>query len=191
MSSDKIIRHERLGKALRANLSKRKNQQRQRESVALSSDSGNNMAKENSSRARRSSRMAAVQALYQIEQNQQDVSSVVNEFMTHHFTGGNTIFEKSPDVEFFKILVNGVHTNTENVDETIQQCLQENWSVVRLSSVMRNLLRSAAYELLYEPLVPTPVILNEYIEVGKDFFQGREVGFVNGILDAIAKKVRQ
>ena len=72
----------------------------------------------------------------------------------------------------------------------IQKHLQDNWKIDRLAAVARSLLRSACYELMFEQLVPTPVVLNEYIEVARDFLDEREVKFVNGILDNIAKSVR-
>ena len=76
-----------------------------------------------------------------------------------------------------------------DIDDEIQKYLQDNWRKDRLAPVVRSLLRSACYELMFEPLVPTPVVLNEYIEVARDFLDEREVKFVNGILDNIAKSV--
>jgi N utilization substance protein B len=189
MVSDKNIRQERLGKALRANLLKRKQQQRQREN-SVAEPYGEKIVKEKSGRARHGSRMAGIQALYQAEQMGQDAPSVVRDFTNHHFTESEGMLATPPDVNFFKGLVEGVHTNIALIDPVVQSCLQENWRMERLPSVMRSLLRAGTYELMYEPLVPTPVVLNEYIEIAKDFFQDRDVSFVNGILDAIAKKVR-
>jgi N utilization substance protein B len=191
MISDKVTRQERLSKALRANLIKRKQQQRQRENLSVTAPyCGEKTVKEKNGSARHMSRMGAIQALYQSEQMAQDMNAVLQDFTTHHFAENNGIFKTQPDVVFFRTIAEGVQKNMDAIDPIIQGCLQENWRMDRLPSVMRSLLRAGAYELMYEPLVPTPVVLNEYIEIGKDFFQERDVSFVNGILDAVAKKVR-
>ncbi|MCX7337907.1 MAG: transcription antitermination factor NusB [Alphaproteobacteria bacterium] len=142
---------------------------------------------------RRSARLAAVQALYQLDQSQDQLNKIVAEFITYRFPNkreGDFHYFK-PDVELFKSLTNGVTGNLKEIDELIESNLMQNWRLERLPNVMLNLLRAACFELKYESLVPTPVIINEYIEITKDFFPDTESSFVNGILDVISKKVRE
>ncbi|MBY0281256.1 MAG: transcription antitermination factor NusB [Alphaproteobacteria bacterium] len=141
--------------------------------------------------SRRSSRLAAVQALYQLEQTEQNVETILKEFTEHRFS---LLQEEkiyfNPDVPFFQNLVLGVYKNSKELNELIEKHLVENWRLDRLPSVMRGILLAACYEISYEDIVPLPVILNEYIEISKEFFQDKEVSFVNGILDVISKNTR-
>ena len=141
--------------------------------------------------SRRSARLGAVQALYQIEQINQEVESAIEEFISHRFPLlGEEMQYFKPDLDLFKNLVQGVSHNLVSLDTLIEENLSENWRLERLPSVMRAILRAACHELNNESLVPTPVIINEYVEISKEFFQDKEVSFANGILDIIAKKVR-
>ncbi|MES2607312.1 MAG: transcription antitermination factor NusB [Pseudomonadota bacterium] len=141
--------------------------------------------------ARHSARIALVQALYQYEQTKANTTAIAREFIDHRFD--KTDQESSyfsPDQSYFQKLIEAIPLKITEIDEEIQKYLQENWKMDRLAAVVRSLLRSACYELMFEPLVPTPVVLNEYIEVAREFLDEREVKFVNGILDNIAKSVR-
>ncbi len=141
--------------------------------------------------SRRSSRLAAIQALYQLEQTDHAVETILDEFIQHRFSllqEENICF--NPDIPFFQNLVMGVHKNSVALSELIEKYLTENWRFDRLPSVMRGILLAACYEISHEDLVPLPVILNEYIEISKEFFQDKEVSFVNGILDVISKNSR-
>lgn len=142
--------------------------------------------------ARHASRLKGVQALYQHELTSEDindiieqsVSSIQERIQTENFKG------LIPDIAFFQEIVLGTHENRVAVDEEITANLSQGWRLERLSLVILSILRQAVYELKYQPLVPGPVIINEYIEITKDFFDDAETSFVNGILDAIAKKSR-
>lgn len=141
--------------------------------------------------SRRSSRLAAVQALYQLEQTGHAVETILDEFTEHRFSlPQEDKLYFNPDVPFFQNLVLGVHKNSAALNELIEKHLAENWRLDRLPSVMRGILLAACYEISYEEIVPLPVILNEYIEISKEFFQDKEVSFVNGILDVISKSAR-
>lgn len=142
--------------------------------------------------SRRSSRLAAVQALYQWDQTGHNIETIINEFTEHRFSllqEDELYF--NPDVPFFKSLVLGVHQNLDTLNALIEKRLAENWRLERLPSVMKGILLAACYELSFEEIVPLPVILNEYIEISKEFFQDKEVSFVNGILDVISKNTRK
>ena len=138
--------------------------------------------------ARHSARIALVQALYQHEQTEQNIAIITHEFINHRFDGAD--HEIAPDQAYFQRLTTAIPPKIELLNNEIQKHLQDNWKMNRLATVVRSLLRAACYELMFEPLVPTPVVLNEYIEVARAFFDERDVKFVNGILDSIAKSVR-
>lgn len=141
--------------------------------------------------ARHSARIALVQALYQHEQTQQNTTSIAREFINFRFDKRDVEVDYfSPDQLYFQKLMEAIPFKLQEIDAEILKYLQDNWKLERLASVVRALLRSACYELMFEPLVPTPVVLNEYIEVARNFLDEREVKFVNGILDSIAKNVR-
>ncbi len=140
---------------------------------------------------RRLSRLNAVQALYQHELSGDDIEYIINQFTSATFktyVSLNKILK--PEPEFLKELVLGVQAHFPSLDQDISNHLSSGWHLERVSIVTLSILRLAVYELKYQPLTPTPVIINEYIEVTKDFFEEKEAAFVNGILDAIAKKYR-
>jgi N utilization substance protein B len=136
-------------------------------------------------------RLAAVQALYQMEVSSIGVEHVIREFTEHRFDRdieGETL--ASADESFFAELVRGVVAEQSRVDAAIARRLAENWRLERLDATVRAILRAGAYELANRPDVPTEVAIDEYVEVAKSFFEGAEPGFVNGALDAVARDVR-
>lgn len=140
---------------------------------------------------RSSSRLAAVQALYQIEMGELSARSVTEEFLHHRL--GKTIDEdqfKSADGDFFTDIVIGVEKRSEEIDEFIKSSLSDDWTMERIESVARAILRAGTYETIARPDVPTSVIINEYVDVAKAFFDDGTPSFVNGVLDKLAKKIR-
>ena len=141
-------------------------------------------------------RLAAVQALYQMEVSSIGVEGVIREFTEHRFDRalegaegeGETL--ASADEAFFAELVRGVVAQQKRVDAAIVRRLAEGWRLERLDATVRAILRAGAYELAHRPDVPTEVAIDEYVEVAKSFFEGTEPGFVNGALDAVARDVR-
>ena len=127
-------------------------------------------------------RLAAVQALYQME-----VSSIGVEHVIREFTG---VTLASADEGFFAELVRGVVAEQKRVDAAIVKRLAENWRLERLDATVRAILRAGAFELAHRLDVPTEVVIVEYVDVAKSFFEGTEPGFVNGALDAVARDVR-
>ena len=142
-------------------------------------------------------RLAAVQALYQMEVSSIGVESVIREFTDHRFDRslegvegeGDTL--ASADETFFAELVRGVVAEQRRIDAAITKRLAENWRLERLDATVRAILRAGVYELANRPDVPTEVAIDEYVEVAKSFFEGTEPGFVNGALDAVARDVRR
>ena len=136
-------------------------------------------------------RLAAVQALYQMEAGGAGVDAVVREFLDHRF-GGDIEGESLADADeaFFGELVRGVVADQAAVDRAIAKRLATGWRLDRIDATLRAILRSGAYELTRRPDVPTEVAIDEYVEIAKSFFEGPEPGFVNGALDAIARDHR-
>ena len=136
-------------------------------------------------------RLAAVQALYQMEAGGAGVEAVVREFLDHRFGGdieGEHLAEA--DEAFFSELMRGMVTHQAAVDQAIAKRLAANWRLERIDATLRAILRAGGYELVYRPDVPTEVAIDEYVEIAKSFFEGPEPGFVNAALDGIARDHR-
>ncbi len=143
------------------------------------------------SRSRSAARLAAVQALYQQEMEGTPTASLLHEFHQHRL--GATIDEieyAEAEVAFFDDIVKGAIARRDELDALIEARLAEGWSLPRLDKPMKAILRAGAYELAARADVPTATAISEYVDVAKAFYDPRESGFVNGLLDAIAKQVR-
>jgi N utilization substance protein B len=143
------------------------------------------------SRSRSAARLAAVQALYQQEMEGTPVARLLKEFHDHRL-GAMIEDAQYHDAErdFFDDIVSGVDARRDELDALISSRLAEGWTLERLDRPMRALLRAGAYELLARPDVPVGSVINEYVDVAHAFYDKRESGFVNGLLDAIAKEAR-
>jgi transcription antitermination protein NusB len=139
--------------------------------------------------SRTRARLAAVQALYQMELTQRDLSQVLDEFVRYRF--GKADIYAGADSGFFRELASGVAHAQASVDIKISEQLAEGWRLSRLDSIMRAILRSAVYELLEQRDVPARATINEYVEIAHDFFGGEEPGVVNGVLNRVARKNRR
>lgn len=141
--------------------------------------------------ARSSARLAALQALYQIEASGSPARIVAKEFVDHRIDEviDDTPLEKA-DVKFFTDIVMGVHERLDEIDEQIKSNLSEDWTMERIESVARAALRAGVYEIIARVDVPTKVIINEYIDATKAFFDDGTPAFVNGVLDKVAKDKR-
>lgn len=149
------------------------------------------MAAATRSRSRSAARLAAVQALYQQEMEGTPVRRLLKEFHDHRL--GATIEDAryhEAERAFFDDIVAGVDARRDDIDTAIAARLAEGWSLERLDRPMRAILRAGAYELLARSDVPVGSVISEYIDVAHAFYDKREAGFVNGLLDAIAKETR-
>jgi N utilization substance protein B len=143
------------------------------------------------SRSRSAARLAAVQALYQQEMEAVPIPRLLKEFHDHRL--GATIEDEhyyEAERDFFDDIVMGVSARCAELDSLISQRLAEGWTLERLDRPMRAILRAGAYELVARPDVPVGSVISEYVDVAHAFFDKRESGFVNGLLDAIAKEAR-
>lgn len=143
-------------------------------------------------RSRSAARLAAVQALYQQEMEGTKIAPLLHEF--HHHRLGATIDGveyADAEVDFFDDVVKGVDSRRDELDALISAKLAKDWSLARLDKPMKAILRAGAYELAARSDVPTGSVISEYVDVAKAFYDARESGFVNGLLDAVAKEVRK
>jgi N utilization substance protein B len=143
------------------------------------------------SRSRSAARLAAVQALYQQEMEKTPLPSLLHEF--HHHRLGATIEGveyADAEVDFFDDVVAGVDARREELDGLIAKRLPADWPLHRLDRPMRQILRAGAYELAARIDVATGSVISEYVDVAKAFYDRKEAGFVNAVLDAVGKDVR-
>jgi len=143
-----------------------------------------------SRQARSVARLAAVQALYQMEVSAAGAEAVIREFSEHRFDRDvEDMTMAGADEPFFADLVRGVVANQRELDSAVARRLAQNWRLERIDATVRAILRAGAYELAHRPDVPTEVVIDEYVELAKSFFEGPEPGFVNGALDGMAQDV--
>ena len=143
------------------------------------------------SRSRSAARLAAVQALYQQEMEGTPIARLLREFHEHRL--GATIEDAQyldAERDFFDDVVTGVDSRRSEIDEAIAGKLAEGWSLERLDRPMRAILRAGTYELLARKDVPVGSVISEYVDVAHAFYDKRESGFVNGLLDAVAREAR-
>ena len=143
------------------------------------------------SKARAAARLAAVQALYQHEMEGIAIPALLHESHQHRLGAviDGTAFAEA-DVAFFDDLVGGVAARKAEIDGRIAEKLAPGWNLARLDRPMHQILRAGAYELLARPDVPVKAVISEYVDVADAFYDRREKGFVNGLLDALAKEAR-
>ncbi len=136
-------------------------------------------------------RLAAVQALYQVEFGGGRPDDVVDEYLSHRL-GAEIDGQRmaDPDPDFFRALVRGGTGRQEELDALLKGSLSKSREPSRLDGILRALLRAAAFELLARKEVPARVIISEYIDVAHGFFAGPEPGLVNGVLDNLARHLR-
>lgn len=143
-------------------------------------------------RIRRSgARLAAVQAVYQLEITERGAKAVIREFMEDRLgldDDGRPVEDADPDL--FKQIVQGVVDKQSLIDEAIKARLSEKWRLDRIDSTSRAILRCATQELATRADLSNAVIIEEYVGIAYAFFDGDEPKFVNGLLDKVARDVR-
>ncbi|MEE8393773.1 MAG: transcription antitermination factor NusB [Rhodospirillales bacterium] len=153
-------------------------------------------------RKRSTARLAAVQALYEMDIAGASLDSVLREFLLNRWNSvphgqadepdGEDEKEElvAPDRGMFDDLVRGVSERIEELDGIIEESLSDEWPLDRLEVVLKCILRAGAYELLARPDIPIPVVISEYLEVAHAFYAAKEPGLVNGVLDHLAQRLR-
>ncbi len=140
---------------------------------------------------RGAARLAAVQALYQMDVGGTGVLEIVAEYEAHRLgqeIDGETYLKA--DAAWFRSIVSGVVREQLRLDPLIASALQDDWALSRLDSTVRAILRAGVFELLDRKDVPVAVIVTEYVEIAQAFFADDEPKLVNAVLDRIAKQVR-
>lgn len=140
---------------------------------------------------RGAARLAAVQALYQMEIGGGELADVVTEFEV--FRLGQEIDGdeyREADGAFFRDIVSGVVAEQRVIDPLVHQALVEDWPLKRIDVTLREILRAGAWELLKRKDIPAKVVITEYVDVAKAFFVEDEPKICNGVLDKLARGFR-
>jgi N utilization substance protein B len=140
---------------------------------------------------RGAARLAAVQALYQMDIAGTDLTDILAEFESH-WLGGEVEGSKYLPAEaaFFRDIVGGVVAEQRKLDPLIDEALQKGWPLKRIEALLRAVLRAGAFELEQRKDVPARVVVSEYVDVAHAFVDKDETGMVNAVLDALARKLR-
>ena len=148
---------------------------------------------------RSSARLSAVQALYEIDMTGVSADPVFQEFLKDRWKSPPDMLEGDeenlfdlapPDGALLAEIIRGVSAKRDDLDGIIGPALSSEWTVERLEVILRATLRAGTFELLFIAEVPAKVIINEYVNVAKAFFDDNKPGLVNGVLDKIARVLR-
>ena len=137
---------------------------------------------------RSAARLAAVQALYQMDVGSQSLEDTLAQFQVHHL--GREIEGEQylpADADFFRQIVTGVTKSQLDIDPAIDDALADGWPVTRIDATLRAILRAASFELIRRRDIPTGVVISEYVDIARAFYEDEAPRMVNGVLDAIAK----
>lgn len=140
---------------------------------------------------RSAARLAAVQALYQMDVAGKGLTETRAEFESH-WMGGEIegVRYKQAEVAFFADILEGVVAGQGPIDRLINKTLAGGWPLARIDSVMRAILRAGTYELKARGDIPARVAIKEYVDIAGAFFGAEEAGMVNAVLDSLARKCR-
>lgn len=161
--------------------------------------------KKKSVQARSAARLAAVQALYHTEMSGHTPDRVLDDFLQHGIGAKVSLAPSGeddvgaaevehemaePDPVLFTAIFRGTLARCDDFDKMIAGALTGDWTVDRLESVLRAILRAGACELADFPDVPVRVVISEYVDIAHAFYSGPEPGLVNAVLDRIGRVVR-
>jgi transcription antitermination protein NusB len=137
---------------------------------------------------RGAARLAAVQALYQMDIGRASLEDTLAQFGAFHL-GREVEGEQylPADADFFRQIVAGVAKHQLEIDPTVDKALSEGWPIERVDATLRAILRAAAFELLRRKDIPAKVVISEYVDVARAFYEDDASGLVNAALDAIAR----
>ena len=161
----------------------------------MNKSSGNQDDNQGTPAQRRSAaRLAAVQALYEMEVAGSSADPVLKEFMARRWgvasEDGDEVLCEADNTLMIDI-VRGVTARMDEIDESIAPALSNDWTVARLEVLLRAILRCGVFELVALKDVPPRVVISEYMDVAHAFFTQKEPSLVNGVLDKIARVVRE
>ena len=140
---------------------------------------------------RGAARLAAVQALYQMDLAGTGLNDIMAEFETHWLGSEIEGAQYRPaEAAYFRDIVGGVVREQSKLDPQIDNALTRGWPLKRIEAVLRAVLRAGAYELAHRPDVPARVVMSEYADVAGAFVDDKETGMVNAVLDQLARDMR-
>jgi N utilization substance protein B len=140
---------------------------------------------------RGTARLAAVQALYQMDIVGTGLLEIAAEYEAYRLGKevDGTVYREA-DAQWFRAILSGVVEHQKEIDPVIGQTLTEDWPLSRLDSTLRAILRAGVYELMKRADVPVAVIVSEYVDIAKAFYDEDEPKLVNAVLDRVARRVR-
>lgn len=146
----------------------------------------------NSNVARSAARLGAVQALYQMEVSGASTADVIADFVAGKLPRETeaSYTDTEGDLDLFKAVIESAVDRQRTLDRAIARHLSKGWRLERIDAVARAILRAGAAELEQRADIPVAVVINEYVDIAKSFFDGPEPGFVNATLDACARDLR-
>lgn len=130
---------------------------------------------------RRLSREEGIKLLYQMSINKSDIDEAMDDFSENY----ESDLEKV-DLTYIRNLIEGVHNNMSSIDEKIEKHLT-NWKMNRISKMNLAILRACTYEIVWDKETAAAVFINEGVELAKKYSEDKSIGFINGVLDRIAK----
>jgi N utilization substance protein B len=140
---------------------------------------------------RGAARLAAVQALYQMDLAGTAVNEIFAEFESHWLGGEVEGAQYRPaEAAFFRDIVSGVVREQRGLDPLVDAALARGWPLKRIETVLRAVLRAGAYELEHRPDIPARVVVAEYVDVAGAFVEAEETGMINAVLDQLARQLR-
>jgi len=140
---------------------------------------------------RGAARLAAVQALYQMDLAGTGLNEIVSEFESHWLGGEVEGAQYMPaEAEYFRDIVGGVVREQRILDPMVDAALNRGWPLKRIETILRAVMRAGAYELAHRPDVPARVVTAEYVDVAAAFVDAEETGMVNAVLDQLARQLR-
>jgi N utilization substance protein B len=140
---------------------------------------------------RGAARLAAVQALYQMELAGTGLNEILAQFETHWLDGDMEGVKYRPaEAGYFRDIVSGVVREQTHLDPKIDAALTRGWPLKRIEMVLRAVLRAGAYELACRKDVPARVVTSEYVDVASAFVDQEETGMINAVLDQLARQFR-
>ena len=159
--------------------------------MARDSTPSERKSSERKANQRGAARLAAVQALYQMDIAGTGINDILAEFESHWMgqeVEGNQYLPA--EAAFFREVVGGVVREQRNLDPLIDAALAQSWPLKRIETILRAVLRAGAFELGYRRDVPARVVVSEYVDVANAFVEREETGMVNAVLDALARGLR-
>lgn len=140
---------------------------------------------------RKAARLAATQALYQIDVSTTGVETVIGEFVEHRLGEEiDGVRYVAADPQLFSDIVRGAVHRRADVDGMLSRALEPRFQLDRIEVLLRAILRAGAYELFAHHDTHARILISEYVDVARAFYAAREPGMVNGVLDHVARALR-